>query len=105
MNKNINFFGLFFLTRNYQKLNFSTTKQTSQILTYLKCAAYLQKSLKELGHDFTLLCNKKKIIQKIIDREKINIQLKEINFQTFVPKNIHFSSCHYRVDVFKHLST
>ena len=104
MNKNINFFGLFFLTTNYQKLNFSTTKQASQILTYLKCAAYLQKTLKELGHDFTLLCNKKKIIQKIIDREKINIQLKEINFQTFVPKNIHFSSCHYRVDVFKHLS-
>ena len=33
------------------------------------------------------------------------IESKLINFKTIVPKKTHFYSCHFRVDIFRYLST
>ncbi len=102
--KQIRFYGLFFLTEETQNLNFNTNKIDQQREIYLKCAANLSRSLYALGYKFILLCNNYESIKKILIRNKIELNIEEINFETYVPKNIHFSSCHYRVDVFKYLS-
>ena len=57
-----------------------------------------------MGYKFILLCNNLVELENIIRNHKIDIKLKEIDFNTYVPKNIHFSSCHYRIDVFNYLS-
>ena len=104
MNKEIIFFGLFFLTDDLQNLNFQTNKKNLQTIIYLKCAANLSRCLNSMGYKFILLCNNLVELENIIRNHKIDIKLKEIDFNTYVPKNIHFSSCHYRIDVFNYFS-
>ena len=75
-----------------------------QRLIYLKCAANLSRSLNILGYKFVLLCNNLKRIQEISTKNNLKLNLEKINFETYVPKDTHFLSCHYRVDVFKYFS-
>ena len=103
-NKKIKFYGLFYLTEDFQNLNFETSNRNLQINIYLKCAANLSKSLDYLGYEFVLLCNDSVAIKNIIKKNNIKLNISEIDFKTFVPKNIHFSSCHYRLDVFEFFS-
>ncbi|WP_440648613.1 hypothetical protein [Candidatus Pelagibacter sp. HIMB1521] len=104
MHSEIKFYGLLFLKDEFQNLNFDTKKIDKQRLIYLKCAANLSRSLGSLGYKYVLLCNDLDKIQEISIKNNLELNLEKINFETYVPNDIHFSPCHYRVDVFKYFS-
>lgn len=102
---NICFFGLLHINHNEnQKLNFQPSDKNFKVLTYLKNAILLQKQLKRAGFKLVILTNKKKYLEKLLEEINSDLNLKNLNFNTYVPKNTHFYSCHFRVDVFKYLS-
>ena len=80
--REIRFFGLLHFKRNENKrLNFNSINDDQKALVYLKNAILLDKQLKFYGHYLILITN-----------------------ETQVPKDTHFYSCHFRVDIFKHFS-
>ena len=102
---NICFFGLPHINHNEnQKLNFQSLDKNFKVLTYLKNAVLLQKQLKRAGFNLVILTNKKNYLEKLLEEINSDLKLKNLNFNTYVPKNTHFYSCHFRVDVFKYLS-
>ena len=61
--------------------------------------------LKNLGYNFELITNNKKYLEFLLKKLNFYIKIKEINFKTYVPPNTHFYACHYRVDIFRYLSS
>ena len=105
MKNTIRFFGLLHIQNNENKnLNFDSIGQNQKILIYLKNAILLDKQLKYYGFKLILITNKKNYLAKLLKELNYVITLKSIRFNTFVPKNTHFYSCHFRVDVFKFFS-
>lgn len=101
----IQFFGLLHFKRNENKrLNFNSINDDQKALVYLKNAVLLDKQLKNYGYNLILITNKKNYLQKMLKNLDYKINLKSISFKTFVPKNTHFYSCHFRVDVFRYFS-
>lgn len=101
----IRFFGLLHFKRNENKrLNFNSADDDQKVLVYLKNAILLDKQLKNYGYNLILITNKKNYLQKLLKKLDYKINLKSIDFKTFVPKNTHFYSCHLRVDVFRYFS-
>ena len=106
MSKKINFFGLLHFKKNENlKQNFKFKSEKEKILVYLKNAIVLSEQLKNFGYKFQLITNDKKYINALLKKLNFSLQLREINFKTFVPPNTHFYSCHYRVDIFNYLSS
>ena len=106
MKNKILFFGLLHIKFNENhKLNFNSKNEDEKVLVYLKNAILLDKQLQYYGHRLILITNKKNFLKKKIKKLNYNLNLKSIKFETFVPKNTHFYSCHFRVDIFKYLST
>ncbi len=104
--KSINFYGLLFIKKSEnKKLNFNSNSHNQKILVYLQNAILLNEQLKKQNFKFTLITNKKIYLEKLTKNLKCSLNILEIKFSTFVPKDTHFYSCHYRVDVFKYLST
>lgn len=102
---NIFVFGLLHIkNRENNKLNFTPKNDKEKIFVYLKNAILLSEQLKSQKINFALITNKKRLLQNYLDELNYKINLKEIKFKTFVPKNTHFYSCHFRVDVFRYLS-
>ena len=102
---NICFFGLLHIKyKENRRLNFKTKDEETKIIIYLKNAILLDKQLKKVGFNFVLLTNKKEYLEKNLKKLNYRIKIKNLNFNTFVPKNTHFYSCHFRVDIFKYLS-
>jgi len=103
---NICFFGLLYIKKNENsKLNFKSSTEEEKILVYLKNAIVLEQQLKKFGIKFELITNKKKYLNYLLNNLNSRLSLKKINFYTYVPKNTHFYSCHFRVDVFRYLSS
>ena len=106
MSNKINFFGLLHFKKNENsKLNFKSKSDKEKILVYLKNAIVLSEQLNSFGYKFELITNDKKYINSLLKKLNFSLYLRQINFKTFVPPNTHFYSCHYRVDVFKYLSS
>ena len=106
MKNKINFFGLLHIKNHENKiLNFSSANEGEKILVYLKNAILLDKQLQYYGYRLILITNKKTYLKRILKKLNYDLNLRSIKFETFVPKNTHFYSCHFRVDVFKYLST
>ncbi len=100
------FFGLLHVKKNENNmLNFESKNDDEKILVYLKNAIVLDQQLKKYGYNFILLTNKLSYLTKLVKKTNYKISLKQIEFNTKVPKNTHFYSCHFRVDVFKYLSS
>ncbi len=105
MKNKIRFYGLLHLKDNENKdLNFKSSNETHKTLIYLKNAILLDKQLKHYGYQLILITNKKRLLERLVKNLKCEINLKSIQFKTFVPKKTHFYSCHFRVDVFNFLS-
>ncbi len=105
MNNQICFFGLLHFKKNENKnLNFNSVTETEKALVYVKNAILLDKQLKYYGFNLIILTNKETFLKKILKNLKYELKLKSINFRTNVPKNTHFYSCHFRVDVFRYFS-
>lgn len=106
MSKQINFFGLLHLKKNENlKLNFKSRNDEEKNTVYLKNAIVLNEQLRNLGYNFELITNNKRYLERLIKKLSFNIKIKEINFRTYVPPNTHFYACHYRVDIFRYLSS
>ena len=106
MQNKINFFGLLHFKKNENlNLNFRSKSEKDKILVYLKNAIVLNEQLKNLGYDFELITNDRKYLNNLLNELNFSIKLREINFNTFVPTNTHFYSCHFRVDIFRYLSS
>ena len=106
MKTKICFFGLLHVKKNENRnLNFHTINNDQKIIVYLKNAIFLDKQLNNYGYDLTLITNNKRYLSKLLKKLGHKINLVSIEFKTYVPKNTHFYSCHFRVDVFKYFST
>jgi hypothetical protein len=75
-----------------------------QIAVYVGCAINLSNSLQSKGIAFTLLTNRKDVVEEIIQPEWKVLQVKEIPFNTKVPHGIKFYSAHFALDAFRYLS-
>jgi hypothetical protein len=99
------FFGFLYIDKKIGKLNFQSKNFEERYSVYLKNAAQLNLSIRKCGYKFIILTNNKAYIQKKIKKDiKNSICVQEILFKTSVPRNMHFFSCHYRVDVFRYFS-
>ncbi len=106
MSKEIHFFGLLHLKKKENlKLNFKSRNEREKHIIYLKNAIVLNEQLKNLGYNFELITNNKKYLEFLLKELNFYIKIKEINFKTYVPPNTHFYACHYRVDIFRYLSS
>ncbi|MDC2976325.1 hypothetical protein OAY13_00700 [Candidatus Pelagibacter sp.] len=103
--KKINFYGLIHYKKNENNnLNFNSSSDNEKISIYLKNAALISQQLKKFDINFILITNNKKYINSLLKKMDIKITLLEIKFKTFVNKNTHFYSCHFRVDIFRYFS-
>ena len=106
MKNKICFFGLLHFKNNENNnLNFNSINDDQKFMIYLKNAILLDKQLKFYGYKLILITNKKKYLNRLLKHLNYEIELKLINFKTIVPKKTHFYSCHFRVDIFRYLST
>ena len=103
--REIRFFGLLHFKRNENKrLNFNSINDDQKALVYLKNAILLDKQLKFYGHYLILITNDERYLKRLLKNLNYEMELKSINFRTQVPKDTHFYSCHFRVDIFKYFS-
>ena len=97
------FYGLLHINEFDFNLNFKFKNQFNKINTYFLNSLLLAKSLNEKNLKFILLTNNKITLEKMNTYDfKVNIE--EISFNTEIIKQGHFSSCHYRLDIFNYLS-
>ena len=102
----INFYGLLHLEEGeHSAINVPVIGFCDQITLYLDCAINLSNSLRARGIEFTLLTNKKDVLEEILQSEKKNLQVKEIPFTTRVPHGTKFYSGHFKLDAFRYFST
>ena len=105
MKNKIFFFGLLHIKSNENRnLNFNSKNDTQKILVYLKNAILLDRQLKFYGYELILITNNKTYLNILLKKLNYDLKLNSIKFTTFVPKNTHFYSCHFRVDVFRYFS-
>ena len=83
----------------------STKEIQDRITVYLKCAITLSASLQSRGLGFTLLTNRKDLFEQLNQAYDHVLQVREIPFMTKVPPRIPFYSAHFKLDVFRYLST
>jgi hypothetical protein len=103
--REIRFFGLLHFKKNENKrLNFNSLNDDQKVLVYLKNAILLDKQLKFYGYYLILITNEERYLIRLLKKLNYKIELKTINFKTQVPKDTHFYSCHFRVDIFKYFS-
>lgn len=103
--REICFFGLLhFKKKENKRLNFNSINDEQKASIYLKNAILLDKQLKFYGYRFILITNKKKYLKKLLKNLNYKINLKSIAFKTYVPRDTHFYSCHFRVDIFRYFS-
>jgi len=103
MKKEVIFYGLLHINDFDTNLNFKFNDQNHKINTYFLNSLLLAKSLKKKNFKFVLLTNNKNFLEKK-NKYNFKIDIEEIHFNTEIIKESHFSSCHYRIDVFKYLS-
>lgn len=76
-----------------------------QVSVYVKCAITLSNSLQSRGLPFTLLTNRKDLVEEVSQPYGNALQVLEIPFTTKVPTGIRFYSAHFKLDAFRYLST
>ena len=100
------FFGLLHIKKDENiHLNFKSKNNDHKILVYLKNAIILNQQLKNYGYDFILFTNEKIYLDKLQKKLNYKLKLKQLSFRTYVPRKTHFYACHFRVDVFRYLSS
>jgi hypothetical protein len=102
----IAFYGLLHLCEDDHHADTASAKEIlDRIAVYLKCAITLSNSLRSKGLPFTLLTNKKPILDDLVRAYGGDLQVKNIPFTTAVPHGINFYSAHFKRDALRWLST
>ncbi len=98
-------FGLLHLKENQlSAVNLRTKDFADQVQIYIRNAINLSNTLQSQGVSFTLLTNKKHIVDDYLRSEKNTLQVEEIPFITEVPNGVRFYSAHFKLDAFRYLS-
>lgn len=95
------FYGLLYVSSKDQNPNLRLNNKKNSFQVYLKNAENLYLSLKKKGLKFKIITNNKKKIKKNLN---FKIEVQEIKFNTYVPKDINFYSAHYKIDVYRYFS-
>ena len=102
----MNFYGLLHLAEHERSaMNVSVVNFNEQVEIYLKCAINLKNSLALQGFSFTLITNKKEILDNKLACLNQSLEIIEIDFDDRLPTNTRFYSAHFKVDVFRYFST
>lgn len=100
------FYGLLYLNEEeFSTENIYTKSFRDLISVYLNCAVTLSNSLNLRGISFTLLTNKKDVLEKMAQSKAKALQIREIPFTTEVPRKIKFYSAHFKLDILRYLSS
>lgn len=97
-------FTLIHICENEQSIHNSWVKDfRDQISLYLRCAIKLQATLKPEGIELEVLTNDKKYLRGLgID---LILPVHELNFKLNVPSKVKFYSAHYKIEVYRYLSS
>jgi len=99
-------YGLLHLQENEKTaMNLSNDNFQQLISIYINNAITLANSLRTKGISFTLLTNRKDIINGILGQGECDLQVQDIPFITKVPTGIRFYSAHFKLDAFRYLAT
>lgn len=100
-------YGLLHLQDNeYSAVNVFVKNFHQQTLLYIKNAINLSYSLsQQSGISFTLLTNRKDIVNSLCKSENQTLQVEEIEFTTKIPSGVRFYSAHYKIDAFRYLAS
>ena len=102
----IRLYGLLYLDETeLSSENVSTRNFSDKVSVYLNCATTLSNSLRARGITFTLITNKVKLLRRLIPCTLDSLKIIEIPFNTKVPLGIRFYSAHYKLDVYRYLSS
>lgn len=102
----IKFYGLLHLSEDDSSpTNVSVKDFRDKIAVYVNCAINLSNSLQLRNVEFTLLTNKKDVVEEIVQSNCQTLKVKEIPFRTKVPHGIKFYSAHFKLDAFRYLSS
>ena len=104
-NLNFELFGLLHLEENEKtSMNIATRNFEEQVLIYIENAVTLSNSLKSKGIEFTLLTNKKRIVDSFLQNKEYTLKVEKIPFITKVPTGLSFYSAHFKIDAFRFLA-
>ncbi len=102
----LRFYGLLHLCEEEGSVeNLLVTNFFDKLAVYVNCAMTLSLSLQSKGVEFTLLTNRKNIVESLCKNKKGALCIEEISFETEVPRGVKFYSAHFKLDVFRHLSS
>ena len=76
-----------------------------RIDVYVNNAINLSHSLQRRGVEFILLTNNKSIVDEVIKSNSQELQVIEIPFLTKIPSGVKCFSAHFKIDVFRYLSS
>lgn len=75
-----------------------------QVYLYLSCARQLHLSLKSSGIELVVITNDKAFLERL-NKNEYDITILQINFTLHVPSGIKFYSAHYKIEIYKYLSS
>jgi hypothetical protein len=102
----IHLYGLLHLDEKpHIAMNLRTRDFDEQISIFIGNATNLSDTLRSQGLSFTLLTNRKDVVDEHVQPGQFNLQVEEIPFITEVPGGIPFYSAHFKLDAFRYLST
>lgn len=109
---NMKIFSLLHLDEHQEtSVNLPTKNFQEQLLVYVSNAIVLSKTLESQGIEFTLLTNKKPLIEETVLKlqnnqvDSFSLNVLEIPFVTNVPSGVKFYSAHYKLDAFRYFAS
>lgn len=85
-------------------VNIKVADFRDQVYVYIGNALALKNSLRVHGINFTLLTNRKSIIDERLAMRGAKLDVVEIPFSTDVPSGLKFYSAHFKIDAFRYLA-
>jgi hypothetical protein len=85
--------------------NVSTRDFHEQTELYVNDALALSRSLQARGIGFTLLTNRRSVIEGALHSSSHALRVEEIDFTTRVPSGVRFFSAHFKLDAYRYFAT
>ena len=90
--------------KEYSRVNFQNASFIRSIEVYFRNALTLQKSLKQIDLEFTLITNNAQYLEECFPKLVSQLNIREIKFTFPTPTGVRFYSSHFAFDVFDFLS-
>lgn len=90
--------------KEYSRENLQNSSFEKSIEVYFRDALTLQKSLKQINLEFTLITNNSKYLEEYFPKLVAQLNICEVKFTFPAPTGVRFYSSHFAFDVFRFLS-